>query len=282
MKYRYLFVALAEIFAEAIDALYDNDGSGLPLDEKHPKVLAVSEKLCITPQQVFERYIDPYAKPGMDTETLHMIASLQSSKSKYSDVPCIFEVTPLDRFKTYTEIRWLLVQVHDLNIPGVAFDDNPKGTRLYLKDREIMFGCYRLPHNTQCIYCGRLDEDEQGNRFDNKRKLCHAKGCEARSEPNPEEHPNCCFGKWRREKKAFNRWLNRAELRGESQKAITAYFKRFCAARLESIAQHSPPHPKVSSFHRFHWYPKGWFEPNQNFVKFLKEHQCFPETGEPL
>lgn len=252
-----LFVALAEIYTEGIAALYYAGDQAL--DEQHPKVIAVSKKLGISPKQTFEIYIEPYFKENMDTETLNMIASLQSARSKYSKEPYLFEITPFERSETYIQYRWLLVQIDDMDISGMKFD-NPKGQSAYFADRETIIGYVKATYNNQCVYCGKLDYDDQGNLFNNKTKLCHAKNCDAKGLSNPEDHPNCCFGKWRKAKKTFNRWLQRAVKRNESERVIIAYFKSFCYERLEAISSLSPPPPNGNFFHRFHLFPTGWSE----------------------
>ena len=114
-------------------------------------------------------------------------------------------------------------QINALGLEGFTF-----------KDINLTNSFYYLPKN-QCILCGKIDQDDFGNKFNNKSKFCHF-GC-SNGDPNPSAHKEgCCYRAWRMQaknlKQKFKRIIKKDEiLSNEQKKRIIEPFIEFCETR---------------------------------------------------
>lgn len=121
-------------------------------------------------------------------------------------------------------LDWTYTQVKELKLAGL---DMPE-THLLLDQEPIL----------QCRYCGKLDADDKGRKFNKKRRYCHDKHCKETKSVNPEHHIDCCYGKWAKRKKLLIQTLKR-HYRGR-EKGISN-FKIFCNELHDhALTIHSP------------------------------------------
>lgn len=149
-------------------------------------------------------------------------------------------------------LDWTYIQIRELKLKGLDFGLLDAAVP---EDDEPLY---------QCIFCGRLDEDVAGRKFNKKRKYCHAKNCQETKSVNPEHHMDCCYGQWAGKKKGLIQTLKR-HYKGR-QKGIDA-FNKFCEERyqenlkriisvrtayiyFEKILEtlHPNPHPRFKQF----------------------------------
>lgn len=190
---------------------------------------ALFEKIGITREEFKNRFLyGYYALIQEDNYTEEVLLEITQILSNILGKSLIsFNDLPLEPFSlSLTRERdpianaldWTYIQIRELKLKGLDFrlldaavpdDDEP----LY-----------------QCIFCGQLDEDAAGRKFNKKRKYCHAKHCQETKSVNPEHHMDCCYGQWAGKKKGLIQTLKR-HYKGRG-KGIEA-FRKFCEERYQ-------------------------------------------------
>ena len=180
-RYNFLIAPFEEWFLEKYDQfLYEGDTGNFLDDYKY-----VANKLNMSVEDFLKIYCEPYEKLTED-----IISDIQLVQSgflfHFSKSKVTFKYD-YEYLNMKNALEWLLVNIVDLNL----FKLNE--TAKY----------YKLPE-AQCHYCGKLESDPKGKKFNGSHFLCHTIKCKSKTvNPKPHLKTKCCAGYWWDNKKSF-------------------------------------------------------------------------------
>lgn len=191
----------------------------------------LTETGCSTPAEFEESLIKPLI--SLTPETIQKVMEILTRYHyHHSRKPLTFEVSYTYK-RRFEAIFFLLAQVERLQL-------------FPLKEREEIASLFRQPFK-QCLWCGQIDFDPNGDPFHGSRRCCHALGCpeiKKKSNPNPTGHAErgCCAGEW----KLFG---NQIKQKIDRDAADTDEAWQYLKAACETLLTHNQQKLKYSMRH---------------------------------
>jgi hypothetical protein len=200
--------------------------------ESSEGLVLASSRHGISKEEFIERFVQPFE--GLSRiELTQALMILSSFSVKCFGEPLEFNAS-VPRGESQSALHWLLVQVLDLDLPGVnkVIQENS----LIPIDCALFWG--KGPVH-QCLNCGRIDAQI--------RKYCHKPDCPKTISknydgPDPSSHgkhvEGCCFREFGQAKKTLKNALklvaaNNSLQAQEKRREITRLFLEFCQHRYE-------------------------------------------------
>ncbi|HBG49948.1 MAG TPA: hypothetical protein DDW90_10705 [Cyanobacteria bacterium UBA9971] len=174
--------------------------------------------LKINKDEFYNLFLKPYL--SMDLEQIEQVLYHQAKYIRERHLPNPAPFNLEIKMKSDTRLNalsWLLVNIKDLNFFELDYQIEKY---------------YEHPYK-QCHYCGKPNsyEHEEGQKeFNDKTKFCHSFKCDCRYESNPQEHKDCCYGKWTIKKKALEQKIKFGQKTNEEK---INYFIEFCEKQLK-------------------------------------------------
>lgn len=157
----------------------------------------------INHNEFYAIYIQPFEELDEHLLELTLKALSANLREKSSSKEYCYNISKQYRIgRRLNALQWLLAQVVDVNLFELSQN---------LKDK------YKKPYK-QCMYCGQPDFYIIANKnksikekviFDEKKKCCHAYGCEISSTNLNDHVDDCHYKKWRQCKKNLRQNLDR-------------------------------------------------------------------------